>query len=290
MLSIAFVGCATFGTPENPLTPEPVEFSADYEVLELRIPVFRPYTDSSVVGQTSESQASDHPLTVNIGNGLAIDANGVLFLRVDELLEMDRYQDYTVRTTYDGRRRVRRRDDQVRIGRWTWNPFMWRTTIQYEDRNARVGGSVAFFLVGPTDDGFAWAPRDLSQTEVIVGPYGESSYQVGNTVVTYDPETSHITFSDARGAISDFLTRERTVMDRIEFRDDHIRVYANEGVLGAVGLRSSVAARVYRTDYGYEIFGDTRMRITVAENEVSIESGFLPAWLGGRDRFRLQQD
>ncbi|TVQ28339.1 MAG: hypothetical protein EA383_00715 [Spirochaetaceae bacterium] len=184
VLAAVMSGCATMGgVPDGALAPDPVVLSADYDILDLRIEVFRPFTDEATIGSVSESEASDHPLTVNIGNGLAIDANGVLFLRVDELLGMDRYEDFTVRTTHGRRRTIRRTGEDVRIGTWTWNPFLWRTNIEYEDGVARVNRSIGHFYVGPTEGGFAWAPRDLDQAEVMVRPYEENSYQVGNTIV-----------------------------------------------------------------------------------------------------------
>lgn len=269
-------GCATIlGEVEDAHAPNPVEFSADYDILDLRIEIFRPYTDT----RTLQQQASDHPLTVNIGNGLAIDANGVLFLRVDELLNMDRYEDFTVRTNHDGRRRIIRSGNEVSIRTTTWNPFLWRTRIRYENGTARVGRSIGHFFIGPTEDGFAWAPRNIEQADVTVGPHEDNSFRVGNLVVTNDVENSQITFSGRN-----LLTRERNVLDRIEFRDDRIIVYERSGLIG-----SGRAATIYIKEDGYDIRGNNRMQVFVGDDEIVIQSGWLPGWLGGRDRFRLQQ-
>ena len=100
---ILFFSCAT--APQQVEKKQPFKkflLKPDHEILDLRVPLYRPTTTrtetntatrpggkTQKVKTTKTYSAQNHPLCVNLGNGLLIDSNGVLFLSVEDLLNLD---------------------------------------------------------------------------------------------------------------------------------------------------------------------------------------------------------
>jgi hypothetical protein len=168
--------CATGGGPSGPpagtdwkalessaVNTEPLQLVPEIEPTSLRLSLF--YLQTYSLGNVSGIQMGGYPLTrplgVDLGNGLAIDSGGNVFLDLLKLLQIDTSAPFRIERSLGGRATLIRDAGGITL------------------RSPKVRGTVV-------ESGKAFSLKDLNGKEAISIALSEGTYQYHSTL-TMDP-------------------------------------------------------------------------------------------------------
>ncbi|MBN2509242.1 MAG: hypothetical protein JXB03_03155 [Spirochaetales bacterium] len=293
---LLFLSCAS--APESVKEQERFggfDITPSHELLGLRIVLIRPSktttrtrTVTAPGGGTEEqtqvdtSNANDHPLCIDLGNGVSVDSNGVIFLPVLNLFGLDMDEDWDVEGRVQksfGYTVYRKRGNTVDYD-WENAAFLVKVSEKvqiYPDKLERTAGKFVS-TVTETKDGFSFKNNiPLFGKERFISAIDENTVDIVNYRAVQEGDTIY------------FMKAGKTdLLRRMDITGMPSRIVLNNGVLDIyvmtrtlyVFKKEVLTARIFKTAQGYAVyekssFGFKKTVVPFDGRKIELKQGML---------------